>query len=114
MTESTPPQMTDEHIPRGKSPRPLSELVNKVLGSMKVSDASSATGLFSHWPEIVGQSVAEHVTPKRLEKRVLTVEVDDPAWATQLTFLEAQLLSTLRQHIGDEVDSLNIKVRRSR
>lgn len=106
--------MTDEHVPPGKPPRPLSELVSKVLGSMKVSDTSTATGLFSHWPEIVGETVARNVTPKRLEKRVLTVEVNDPAWATQLSFLEAQLLSTLREHIGDEVDSLNIKVRRSR
>jgi predicted nucleic acid-binding Zn ribbon protein len=81
---------------------------------MKVSDESTAIGLFSQWPHIVGDAIATHVTPKRLEKRVLTVEVDDAAWATQLKFLESKLLSTLKDHIGDEVDSLNIKVRRSR
>jgi len=106
--------MTNDDIPEGKAPKPLSDVLARVLRGMKVSDESKAIGLFSHWPDIVGSSVAEHVTPKRLEKRVLTVEVDDPAWATQLKFLEAQLLSTLKDHIGDEVDSLNIKVRRSR
>jgi predicted nucleic acid-binding Zn ribbon protein len=54
------------------------------------------------------------VLPKRLEKRRLVVEVDDAAWATQLKFLEAQLLATLKEHVGDEVDSLEIRVRRSR
>jgi len=106
--------MTVDDLPEGKPPKPLSEVLARVLRGMKVSDESKAMGLLSHWPNIVGDSVAEHVTPKRLEKRVLTVEVDDPAWATQLKFLEAQLLSTLKDHIGDEVDSLNIKVRRSR
>ena len=106
--------MIIDDIPEGKPPKPLSDVLARVLRGMKVSDESTAMGLFSHWPTIVGESVAEHVTPKRLEKRVLTVEVDDPAWATQLKFLESQLLSTLREHIGDEVDSLNITVRRSR
>ena len=98
----------------GRAPRHLGDVLNKVLQRMKVSDSSSSMGLFSQWRDIVGDAIADHVTPKRLEKRVLVVEVDDPAWATQLKFLEAQLLSTLREHIGDEVDSLNIKVRRSR
>ena len=31
-----------------------------------------------------------------------------------MKFLESQLLSTLKEHVGDEVDSLDIKVRRSR
>ena len=106
--------INDDDIPMGRAPRPLSEVLGKVLRSIKVSDESTALGLFSNWSTIVGDAIAEHVVPKRLEKRILTVEVDDPAWATQLKVLEAQLLSTLREHIGDEVDSLNIKVRRSR
>ena len=106
--------MMIDDAPEGRPPKPLSDVLARVLRGMKVTDESTAMGLFSHWPTIVGESVAEHVTPKRLEKRVLTVEVDDPAWATQLKFLESQLLSTLKDHIGDEVDSLNIKVRRSR
>jgi len=44
----------------------------------------------------------------------LVVEVDDPAWATQLKFLESQLIATLRDSVGDEVESLEIRVRRSR
>ena len=98
----------------GRAPRHLGDVLNKVLQRMKVSDSSSSMGLFSQWRDIVGDAIADHVTPKRLEKRVLVVEVDDPAWATQLKFLEAQLLSTLKTKAGDEVDSLDVKVRRSR
>ena len=106
--------MDEEEFNLGRAPRALGDVLAKVLRRMKVSDESTALGVFSHWREIVGDPIADHVTPKRLEKRRLTVEVDDPAWATQLKFLESQLLSTLKEHVGDEVDSLDIKVRRSR
>lgn len=104
----------EEFQPVGKAPKPLNHVLNRVLRSMKVSDQSSAMGLFAQWRAIVGDAVADHATPKRLEKRRLVVEVDDPAWATQLKFLESQLLTTLREHAGDEVDALDIRVRRSR
>lgn len=103
-----------EFIQPGRAPRQLQDVLGKVLKRMKVSDTTSSMGLFSNWRELVGDAIADHVTPKRLEKRVLVVEVDDPAWATQLKFLEAQLISTLRAKAGDEVDSLDVKVRRSR
>lgn len=106
--------MNDEDITPGKPPRPLNDVLAKVLRRMKMSDETSAMGLFSQWRQIVGDGVADHVTPLRLEKRILTVEVDDAAWATQLKFLESQLLSTLKENVGDEVDALHIKVRRTR
>ena len=104
----------EEDIPPGKPPRALNEVLGKVLRRMRVSDESSAIGLFSGWRQIVGDTIADHAVPKRLEKRVLVVEVDDPAWATQLKFLESQLIATLRDSVGDEVESLEIRVRRSR
>ena len=104
----------EEDIPPGKPPRALNEVLGKVLRRMRVSDQSSAIGLFSGWRQIVGDTIADHVAPKRLEKRVLVVEVDDPAWATQFKFLESQLIATLRDSVGDEVESLEIRVRRSR
>jgi predicted nucleic acid-binding Zn ribbon protein len=105
---------SDDEIPAGKPPRSLAEVLGTVMRRMKMSDESAAIGVFSHWREIVGAPIADHVTPLRLEKRVLTVQVEDPAWATQLKFLESKLLSTLHEHIGDEIDSLKITLRRSR
>ena len=104
----------EENISAGKPPRVLNEVLGKLLHRMHVSDESSAIGLFSGWRQIVGDAIADHAVPKRLEKRVLVVEVDDPAWATQLKFLESQLIATLRDNVGDEVESLEIRVRRSR
>lgn len=104
----------EDDIAPGKPPRSLSEVLGTVMRRMKMSDESAAFGVFSHWREIVGAPIADHVTPVRVEKRVLTVQVEDPAWATQLKFLEAKILSTLTEHVGDEIDSLKITLRHSR
>lgn len=100
--------------PRGERPlRPLSEALGRALRGLRVADTPS-TSVFTRWREIVGDVVADNAVPKRLEKKRLTVEVSDPAWATQLRFLETTLLATLREALGDEIDSFDVRVRRSR
>lgn len=106
--------MAEQDQGRRRDPKPLVEVLTKVLQRIRVVDEKSAVGLFSNWREIVGDAIADNVTPKRLENKVLHVEVVDNAWATQLRFLEARIISTLREHVGDEVESLQIRVRRSR
>lgn len=106
--------MAEQDPGRRRDPKPLVEVLTKVLQRIRVVDEKSAVGLFSNWREIVGDAIADNVTPKRLENKVLHVEVVDNAWATQLRFLEARIISTLREHVGDEVESLQIRVRRSR
>lgn len=97
-----------------REPRALGEVLAKVLQRIKVVDQREGVELFRSWREIVGDAIADNVTPKRLENRVLSVEVVDNAWATQLKFLEARIISTLRERVGDEVDSLQIRVKRPR
>lgn len=106
-------ESTGGEAERAREPRRLEEVLGRVLRQLRVTDTGSSATLFSKWNSIVGETIAEHVTPKRLDKRRLVVEVDEPMWATQLRFLEPKVLSTLRDHIGDEVDALDIRVRRS-
>lgn len=114
---STVPGQEDVHpddIPAGRAPRALSELLGRLLGRTLGEDAPAANDVFSRWRVIVGDAVADNVTPVRLEGKVLTVEVTENAWATQLKFLERRIVATLREHAGDVVDSIQVKVRRSR
>ncbi|MGA0863476.1 MAG: DUF721 domain-containing protein [Ilumatobacteraceae bacterium] len=106
--------MVDRPNPRPRDPRPLGDVLAKLLQRIKVVDQREGVELFRSWREIVGDAIADNVSPKRLENRVLTVEVVDNAWATQLRFLETRLISTLRERAGDEVDSLQIRVKRPR
>jgi hypothetical protein len=41
------------------------------------------------------------------------VEVDDPAWATQLKFLEANLRDRLLEVTGARIEHFDVRVKRS-
>ena len=60
--------MDDEEFNPGRPPRALNDVLAKVLRRMKVSDETTALGVFSHWRDIVGDAIADNVIPKRLEK----------------------------------------------
>ena len=101
-------------LPPGMRPRSLGDLVSRWVRRNVGAEVPAAGDIFTAWPRIVGEQVAANATPVRLENRVLTVEVVDNGWATQLRFLERQVLTTLREHAGDVCDSIVVRVRRSR
>jgi predicted nucleic acid-binding Zn ribbon protein len=71
-------------------------------------------GVFGRWEEAVGAAVAAHVQPVKLSGTTLVVEVDDPAWATQLKFLEGTVRARLAEVAGATVDTLEVRVARHR
>jgi predicted nucleic acid-binding Zn ribbon protein len=71
-------------------------------------------GVFGRWVEAVGDVVAAHVQPVKLDGARLVVEVDDPAWATQLKFLEVDLRNRLREVTGARIEQFDVRVRRGR
>jgi len=95
-------------------PRALGAALDRLLASLKGGDRSTTVTVFSRWTELVGEAVAAHVTPLRLDGGTLVVEVDDPAWATQLKFLERDLLARFGEAGATRVERLEIRVRRPR
>lgn len=77
-----------------------------------VAAVASMGGVFGRWEAAVGPAVAAHVQPVRLDGARLIVEVDDPAWATQLRFLEATMKQRLGEVAGARVDTIEVRVRR--
>ena len=69
--------------------------------------------MFGRWEEAVGPALAAHVRPVRLERGTLLVEVDDPAWATQVRFLADDVRARLRDAVGVAVDRLEVRVARA-
>lgn len=103
-----------------RDPVPLSESLSGVVRSLRGPAATAAAGMtamggvFGRWNETVGDAVAKHVQPVKLDGGKLVVEVDDPAWATQLKFLEVNLRERLLESTGARIDSFEVRVRRPR
>ena len=67
-------------------------------------------GVFGRWSEIVGENVAAHVQPVRLDGARLVVEVTDPAWATQIRRLSDTLRTRVREVAGTTIETVEVRV----
>ncbi len=105
--------MTRDPVPLGES---LTGLVSSLRGGgterSAGADVSALGGVFGRWEEAVGAPVARHVQPVKLEGTRLVVQVDDPAWATQLRFLEGTLRERLAEVTGARIEHFDVRVRR--
>ena len=79
---------------------PLSESLDRVIRGLHGSDRRQVGGVFGRWEEIVGEHVANHVQPVRLEAGVFVGEVAQPALATQFEFLSGGGVGRPRGMVG--------------
>ena len=95
-----------------REPVPISSSLDGVMRSLRGPTRRVAGGLFGRWSEAVGEQVAQHVRPVKLDGGVLTVEVDDPAWATQVKFLSSMITERLQTVADVTVDRIEVRVER--
>lgn len=91
---------------------PISRSLDSIMKSLRGTDRIQIGGVFGRWDEAVGEAVAAHVRPVRLDNGVLTVEADEPAWATQVKFLTGTITSRLADVAGVHVDRIEVRVAR--
>jgi len=85
---------------RDSEPRALEPSLEALSRKLGMAGAQGFGHLFSHWSEIVGPAMAEHVQPVRLDAEVLIVTVDHPAWATQVRRLGDEILDRVSDQAG--------------
>lgn len=79
---------------------------------MKHLDAPAptvVTSVFSDWEEIVGEVIAAHARPQRIAKGELVLEVDDPAWASEMEWLGEEIVRRIRTSVEtEEITSVKV------
>jgi predicted nucleic acid-binding Zn ribbon protein len=66
-------------------------------------DPTELTAVLDAWPEIVGMDLAHHAHVRSLRDGVLLVAVDEPAFATQLRYLETAVRDGAARVVGRPV-----------
>lgn len=98
--------------PGGRPPRRVGESLGAVARMGGGPSGEVLVILVNGWSDIVGATLAAHSRPLRLAGGVLTVAVDLPAWATELRWLEADLLARIASSQGPGlVGSITVTVR---
>lgn len=91
----------------------LSTELNALLTRLGSEPAAVVSSVFTDWATLVGEHVAQHVAPIKLEHSRLLVEVTESAWATQMRFLEPQLLATLSAATSSNIVGIDVRVKRN-
>lgn len=91
-------------------PVPISKSLDSIMKSLRGTDRIQIGGVFGRWDDAVGPAVAAHVRPVRLDQGVLTVEADEPAWATQVKFLAGTISDRLAEVAGVEIERIDVRV----
>lgn len=59
--------------------------------------------VFFHWADIVGDVLAAHVQPVRLDFHTLFLAADAPVWANELTYMRGTLRDKINGYVGEEL-----------
>ncbi|MER5667859.1 DUF721 domain-containing protein [Streptomyces mirabilis] len=86
----------------GRDPMALGAAINRLLTERGWETPAAVGGVMGRWPQIVGEDLAKHCVPQKYDEdeRVLTVQCDSTAWATQLRLLARQVVARLNQDLG--------------
>jgi predicted nucleic acid-binding Zn ribbon protein len=91
----------------------IGELLSPALERLGPKGLWTESKLRKLWPVVVGDAVAANARVRRLRGDVLEVEVASDAWATELSYLAAEVRQKLNERLGGEVVS-ELVVRRGR
>jgi predicted nucleic acid-binding Zn ribbon protein len=86
----------------GRDPLPLGAAINRLITERGWEAPAAVGGVMGRWPQLVGDDIALHCEPQKYdeEARVLTVQCDSTAWATQLRLLAPTLVARLNADLG--------------
>lgn len=76
-----------------------------VLDDLGLEGVRAACRVGECWEQAVGPVIAEHCRPIAVRQGVLEAEVDSSVWCQQLQLQCPEILSALREVLGDEAPS---------
>ncbi len=86
--------------PDPRDPQPFGALLDKLVKARGWQRPAAEARIFGTWGTLVGDDLASHCRPVKLENGELTIEAESTAWATQLRLLTGRLLTRIGAEIG--------------
>ena len=93
-----------------KEPVHLRSVLEQLLKDFGTPDIRVVTSIVEQWEEVVGIDLAAKISAVAVSGSELIVRVDDPAWASQINWLEKQLLDKITNLVGEEkITSIRVR-----
>lgn len=96
-----------------RGPERLGRALDRLLGTLSAPSTDVLDTVFRRWPEIVGEDVAAHARPVAIDGDTLTVEAEDPTWASELRWLRNEVVARVAEVAGsDRISRVEVRVAR--
>lgn len=89
--------------PDPRDPQLFGAMLERLMKQRGWQKPAAEATVFGAWEKVVGEDIAKHSRPIKLEEGVLTVEAESTAWATQLRLLTGRLLKSIAAEVGHNV-----------
>lgn len=91
----------------GRDPGALGAVLDKLTRDSGWSTTLAREDLVRQWADLAGADTAKHSEPVSLERGLLTVKCDSTAWAKNLQFMRATIITEIGRRYPDAgVDNL--------
>ncbi|MFW0783715.1 DUF721 family protein [Gordonia sp. CPCC 206044] len=89
--------------PDSRDPQPFGRLAGRIAQERGWQSQIGQGALFGSWERIVGADIAAHAQPTALHDKVLHIQAESTAWATQLRYMQSTILAKIAGAVGDGV-----------
>lgn len=79
----------------------MQEIFFPAVKQLKIGKSFSNHLVLFYWPRIVGEGIANHVKPVKLEYKRLFLRSVHPAWADQLRYMEQDIITKINAYMGE-------------
>lgn len=88
--------------PDERDPQLVGDVLDGVIKERGWQRRIGLSTVLRRWPELVGESNAEHSKPVNFHDGVLIVDCDSTAWASAMRYSASQLVAKLNRALGDK------------
>lgn len=89
----------------------ISGILSDILNKHRRESGREMARICVVWEGIVGAAIATDAQPVAYQKRLLLVNVTSSVWIQQLLFLKGDILSRMREALGDVLlDDIKFKI----
>jgi predicted nucleic acid-binding Zn ribbon protein len=107
-TRKKNPVIEEERIKRDE-PERFNVILNELVLRREWQTGLAEGNLFTQWPQIIGDEIAEHCEPITILDGKLTIRAQTTAWATQLRLLSGEILKRIQQSApGATIEELHV------
>jgi predicted nucleic acid-binding Zn ribbon protein len=89
--------------PDPRDPQLFGAVLERLMRQRGWQKPAAEATVFGAWEKVVGEDIAKHSRPIKLDNGVLEVEAESTAWATQLRMLAGKLLKSIAAEVGHNV-----------